>query len=256
MLPDPSLTHTQPRRGGAVLGLTRAPVFRPGAGLNVLGTSVQSAAQTLKRALDTNYRLPGAGMTLRIVMLRTKAAGDVSTYLRELTDKAQALFAPHGLHLAVQDFSNVPLAGIDGPVTTSDDVDNAIRHAQDGGLPLLNLKVIFCTRQTANSTASPFEAGSTLRDSRGVPYVLINVQASNPDRVTLAHEIGHASGLHHELDNVHRVYGLGVDSYLNSIGVQGNNNFMSDKNWTTRSDLFAFQVWTLSMAAFATVTTS
>jgi hypothetical protein len=255
MLPDQSPSHTQPRRGGAVLGLTRAPVFRPGAGLNVLATSAQTAALAQKRALDINYRLPGAGMTLRVVMLRTKAAGDVSAYLRELTDKAQALFSPHGLHLAVRDFSNLPLAGIDGPVTTSDDVDNAIRHAQDGGIPLLNLKVIFCTRQTANSTAPPFEAGDTFRDSRGVPYVLINVQASNPDRVTLAHEIGHASGLHHELDNVHRVYGIRADSYLNSIGVRGDNNFMSDKNRTTRSDLFAFQVWTLSMAAFAMINT-
>lgn len=257
MPPDQPPLPGGTRRGGIVLGLSQTPPYRPVAGLNPTRTAQLVGTPHIlterdKNDLKIDFRLPGWGMHLRIVAFRTKATGDVSVYFQELRAKASALFAPHGLQLVIRDLTNVPLANLDGAVTTSEDIDNAIKQVQGGGDSRSNLKVIFCTRQTATSTAASADPGDTVRDAQRTPYVLINTQASNPDRVTLAHEIGHAAGLHHEPVNVKRVYGRDIETYLNLQRVPVDNNFMSDKNKNTRSDLFAFQVKTLGIALFAT----
>lgn len=236
------------RRGGGVLGLAAPTVYRPIAGFAAPVPRPLGARE--RRDLDINYRLPGWGMRLHLTTLRTKSAGDVAGYATELLDKARALFARHGLTIAVRDLTNVPLANIDGPVTTSDDIDQVIEQVRGGGLDS-SLKVIFCARQTASSTVSPHDAGLTVRDRRRVPYVLINTQASQPDRVTLAHEIGHAAGLHHEPDALRGRYGFGAEAYLRAQHVQPEANFMSDANRSSRAELFAYQVDALGTAAFA-----
>lgn len=236
------------RRGGGILGLGPPSTYRPVAGF--VPAAPRPLSERDRRDLDVNYRLPGWGMRLQITTFRTKSAGDVAAYASELLDKAKAVFGRHGLTIAVRDLMNVPLANTDGPVTTSEDIDKVIEQVQGNGLDS-SLKVIFCARQTANATASPHDAGLTVRDSGRVPYVLINMQASNPDRVTLAHEMGHSAGLHHELDALRSRYGFGAEPYLRAQHVQPDANFMSDTNKSTRADLFAYQVHVLSTAPFA-----
>ena len=236
------------RRGGGILGLGQPATYRPVVGF--VPAAPRLLSERDRRDLDVNYRLPGWGMQLQITTFRTKSAGDIASYSNELLDKAKTLFGRHGLTIIVGDLTNVPLAHVDGPVTTSEDIDSVIEQVRGNGLDS-SLKVIFCSRQTASSTVSPHDAGLTVRDNRRVPYILINTQASNPDRVTLAHEIGHAAGLHHELDAMRSRYGFGAEPYLRSQHVQPDANFMSDTNKSTRADMFAYQVHTLGTAAFA-----
>jgi hypothetical protein len=211
-----------------------------------------SLTEQAKRDLRLDYRLPGWGMHLQITIFKTKAAGDISTYFAELKNKANAIFAPHGLKLVVRDLSNVPLTGIDGPITSSEHIDEAIKMLQAGGDSRSHLKVVFCTRQTADSGNPSYDAGLTVRDTNRIPYILINMQASSEDRVTLAHEAGHAAGLHHDPSHAEMRYGRDVKAYLSSQHVDVLNNFMSDDNKKTRSDLFAYQVKLLGIASFAT----
>lgn len=242
--PNPAPT----RRGGRTLGLNPFMTYRPIAGFVPAAQQPLSARD--KADLEMNYRLPGWGMRLGITVFRTRSAGDVRSYFAELLDTATKIFGPHGLNLAVRDLTQLPMAGIDGPVTSSDDINQLIAQLRGGGLDGL-LKVVFCARQTANSTVPASEAGLTVRDAQQIPYVLINSQASNPDRVTLAHEIGHAAGLHHELQSVRSRYGYGAEAYLRSRQKQPEANFMSDTNHSSRTDMFAFQVHKLSVAMFA-----
>jgi hypothetical protein len=254
MAPEPRGFAGRAPRAAGILGFTQASSFRPTAGLS--GNQPLAVTDLTKKSLALDFRLPAWGTNLRIALFSTRSAGNVSAYCSALLSKARQVCAEHGMQIISLDFTNEALKDTDDPATTDEQIENVLNRAKSAAqnrTKLGDLLVIFCPSTTADTVNPQQEAGRTIRGVGGVPrlpFILINTLTSNPDQLTLIHEMGHAAGLNHEPLFVKRTMGTGALAYLTSRGVRIENNFMSDENRTSRRDMFAFQVGVLGTAFF------
>jgi hypothetical protein len=150
----------------------------------------------------TTYKFPET-KTLQCVFYYEKAVYQTAIfYATTLAKKANALLASHQLDLRVSPQLPTMFGGGDYVFSydqqifsgTDSEATDVFTAAKPAFAPPANmLPVIFCTLVDGGGTA-----GSTNHVTvGGVSYTIILIFAnnSNPDFVTLLHEIGHAAGL-------------------------------------------------------------
>lgn len=184
-----------------------------------------------------NYHHPG-NVKLRLTLFWTESVATDNA--PGLVDKADTLLKQHDLALDV-----MPGKAKDAKFTLkfnrkleydSDVADlRMLAHKtfQDDGVKK-RLPVIFCPFDFAMKKKDDNDPyGFCLPKGDWLPFVLINTAMTNPDKVTLLHEIGHAANLGHE-------------SFTDKDAVV---NFMS--YGANRTDMLRRQVLAIATAYFA-----
>jgi len=157
----------------------------------------------------------------------------------ELIDKTEKMLKEHGLSLDVypakQKQASMTLPFTD-EIVGKDQFQElrmlAHKAYDDKGKPC-RLPVIFCKVQASTGADKCELQGMAVKDTGWLPFVIINVNSSAADKVTLLHEIGHSANLVH--------IPKGKDDIV--------SNFMSYE--TNRTDMLRNQVIAIAKAYFS-----
>lgn len=146
------------------------------------------------------YQHPG-NVKVRLSLFWTKnVSGDPAP---ALVDKADAMLKEHGLSL------DVYASKYKQTSMTLDFTDELLGQDQLAELRMLahktfddkgkppRLPVIFCPFAKQSGAEKCDVNGMVVTNTDWLPFVVINSNSSNPDKVTLLHEIGHAAKLVH-----------------------------------------------------------